>query len=434
MKLGLSPKEIESFSVSRLLRAIAYRDNTEYAKDAQFELDVTEKARDESSLDHQGLVIPDDILGSKLNGKRELSSGVDAQGGFTVDDDLNPSIIEVFRQNNFALNNVMTLTGLKGNVTIPRHSARGTAEWTAENVAPTTTDQGFDTINLSPKHVRTYVDVSRTLLFQNAVGLEQLVRNDIGWALSTAVDSALLYGNGTGNQPTGIAYTNNINNISWDGSTTGDLLGRVLNGEQMLADDNVPLRNTRWLSSISMKRRLKQVQILGANTNQPLWKKNDMMIEYPTAYSTQVTTDHLFFGRWQWAVLATWGGLEIMDNPYIASTQGIIRFEAFQRADIGVLYPQAFAFMGIIPDITYTGTALTWTDGTAITPVQLTATGTPAPMWRLASTSSLPAGVMLSSAGVLSGTPSATQTATDTVFEAYSPAGTDTHTIAITVS
>ena len=434
MKLGLSPKEAGAFRVSKLLRSMAFPNNNEYRENARFEYDVTETARDESNKDTDGLVIPDEVLANNLSERALTAQGADSEGGYTVDDKLNPSIIEVFRENNWAMNNVQTLTGLQGNVTIPKHKTRSNAHWTGETVAPTVTEPSFEVINLSPNHVRTFVDVSRTLLFQNAVGLEQLIRTDIGYAISTAVDKMLLYGTGEDNEPTGIVNTEDIQNISWDGSTTSTLLDKILDGEEQLAGDNVPLSNTQWLSSVRLRRRLKRIQTLGSNTNKRLWDRDNVIIEYPAAYSTQVDTDEIFFGRWNWALLALWGGLEIMENPYTKSTQGIITFQAFQRADVAVMYPEAFAWMGITPSITTTTTAISWASSSAITAVTLEASGSGPFTWTVKSGSTLPAGISLSSGGVLSGTPTTAQAATATVFVVTTPAGSDEHSISITVT
>ena len=120
---------------------------------------------------------------------------------------------------------------------------------------------------------------------------------------------------------------------------------------------------------------------------------------------------------------------------------------------LGVRSILAFGFTGILmfasgcdggnnnapasTTITTTSPLAAGTVGTAYGPVTLAATGGTAPYtWTVAAGSALPAGLTLSSAGVISGTPTTAETANFTVLvtDSATPAGTATKALSITVN
>jgi HK97 family phage major capsid protein len=70
------------------------------------------------------------------------------------------------------------LSGLVGNVDIPRLKASGTAYWVAENQAITVSDPQFDKVSLTPKHVGVLTEVSRNMLLQSSPDIEDILRDD----------------------------------------------------------------------------------------------------------------------------------------------------------------------------------------------------------------------------------------------------------------
>ena len=328
--LGLSKQEVKAFSVVRAIRALYYPEVRQFQQEAAFEYDVSAEAARIDDRPVTGILIPDDVLHSKQVSKRALNATTDASGKHTVDDEIQ-SIIDIFIESTFAAENVSVLTGIQGNVTLPGQDDRVVAGWTAEQAAATEDEMSFRQVTFTPRHVRSWLRVTKQLLVQAHGNVEMLLRRDLARAIAKAVDRALLYGTGTSNQPTGISVETGINSdATW---TAGDtkvirdgLIAKVLDAEELLAENNVPDQNGRQvgkermckiLMSPRMRRRMKSAQFFGENTDIPLLDKDDMLLgEYMVYTSTQVDTDDFFYADWKDAVLALWSGIEIMENPY----------------------------------------------------------------------------------------------------------------------
>jgi HK97 family phage major capsid protein len=96
------------------------------------------------------------------------------------------------------------LTG--GNIRLPRAIVGATASWLPETGGGTDTDQNLDSFVISPKRISGSTVMSRQLVYQSSVDIEDFVANDIANAIGVAVDNAALNGTGTAPQPLGILH------------------------------------------------------------------------------------------------------------------------------------------------------------------------------------------------------------------------------------
>ncbi len=102
--------------------------------------------------------------------------------------------IEPFRNSLLARRlGVRVLSGLTGNVSIPKYATGNSAGWVAENAAITESSaMTFDSVTLTPKHAGGMSQMSRQLIQQGSPDIEQLVRGDLSFLLAQAIDSALI--------------------------------------------------------------------------------------------------------------------------------------------------------------------------------------------------------------------------------------------------
>lgn len=96
------------------------------------------------------------------------------------------------------------LTGLRGDVVIPKYASGMTAGWVSENEALATSGMAFgDPVTLKPRHVGALTELSRQLIQQSSPDINGLVRDDLSAVMGQALDSALLSGDGV-KQPLGL--------------------------------------------------------------------------------------------------------------------------------------------------------------------------------------------------------------------------------------
>ena len=135
--------------------------------------------------------------------------------------------IEPFRNSLLARKlGVRVLSGLVGNVSIPKFGTGTTTGWVAENAALPTGNMTFDSVSLSPKHAGGITEMSRQLLQQSSPDIEQLVRSDLSFMLAQAIDSALIKGGGT-NEPLGVLSTTGVQTASLATLTWANVLAML---------------------------------------------------------------------------------------------------------------------------------------------------------------------------------------------------------------
>ena len=110
---------------------------------------------------------------------------------------------------------VRVLSGLRGNLSIPKYGTGLSVGWVAENQAVPESNLDMDSVTLSPKHAGGVTELSRQLIQQSSPDVEQLVRDDFAYMLAKAIDSALIKGGGA-NEPKGVMSTAGIQTANPD--------------------------------------------------------------------------------------------------------------------------------------------------------------------------------------------------------------------------
>ena len=204
--LGMSEKEARSFSFLRAINYLSNPTDRSAREAAAFEIEASDAAAARLGRQSRGITIPQDVL------RRDLNVGTATAGGNLVETMLDAgSFIDLLR-NASALDQAgaTVLTGLTGNVAIPRQSGAATAYWVAESGAPTESQQTVDQVSLTPKTVAAYTDYSRRLMIQSSIDVENMVRGDLARVLALKIDLAGLYGTGSNSEPLGLKLTTGI--------------------------------------------------------------------------------------------------------------------------------------------------------------------------------------------------------------------------------
>jgi HK97 family phage major capsid protein len=336
--LDLSPKEQRKFSVFKAIRAIS--DKT--WKGAEFELECHNEILKRTGLQesiHGGFYMPMDVQ------KRDLTVGTPTAGGNLVATDLQPqNFIDLLRARSRAAELGMTmLTGLVGNVAIPKLTGAATAYWlTNEATAITESQQTIGQLAMAPKTLGAYTELSRLLMLQSTPAAEALVMNDFAKVLALAIDLAVFEGSGSAGQPTGISATGSI------GSVTGTSLDLAdcIEFQTDLAAGNALTNGCAYITTPAVAGLLKGRARIASTDSQTLWSGSVLegSIEgFKATTSTQLTAGSMIFGDFSQVVLGEWGMLEIALNPYASFATAITGIRAIQSVDVGVRQAAAFS-------------------------------------------------------------------------------------------
>jgi HK97 family phage major capsid protein len=336
--LDLSKADQKRFSVFKAIRALT--DKTGF-KGAEFEAECHAEILKRTGLPeapHGGFFMPMDVM------KRDLTVGTATAGGNLVATELRPqNFIDLLRARSVVAGLGATmLTGLVGNVSIPRQSGAATAYWlTNEATAITESQQTFGQMALTPKTLGAYTELSRLLMLQSTPAAEMLVMNDLAKVLALAIDLAALEGPGTGGAPTGISATAGI------GSVTGTTLGLagIIEFQTDVAASNALSTNAAYVTTPAVAGLLMQRQRF-SGTDTPLWSGSVLdgqVSGFRATTTTQVTAASMTFGDFEQVVIGEWGLLEIALNPYANFGAAITGIRAIQTVDVGVRQAAAFS-------------------------------------------------------------------------------------------
>jgi HK97 family phage major capsid protein/HK97 family phage prohead protease len=333
--IGLSEKESRSFS---FLRAINYLSNpTDRAarEAAAFEIEASEAAAAKLGRQSRGITIPQDVL------RRDLNVGTASAGGNLVATDLDAgSFIDLLR-NASALDQAgaTVLTGLTGNVAIPRQSGAATAYWVAESGSSTESQQTVDQVSLVPRTVAAYTDFSRRLMIQSSIDVENMVRSDLASVIALKIDAAGLYGTGSNSEPLGLKNTTGIG--TEDFAADAPTFTEVVNLESDVATANALLGTPVYLMNATMRGYLKTTK---KDAGSGIFiMENGEVNGYRGVLSNQVAAGDLWFGNFADLIIGYFSGLDLMVDPYTHSTSGTVRVVAMQDCDIAIRHPESFS-------------------------------------------------------------------------------------------
>ena len=231
---------------------------------------------------------------------------------------------------------VRTLSGLVGNVSIPKAGAGLSAGWVAEGTALPESAMDFDSVTLSPKHVGGVTEMSRQLIQQSAPAIEDLVREDLSFAVAQAVDAAIIAGTGAAGQPKGI--------IGRAGVLTAALpetWADVLAIEQQLAAVNVT--PSGWYTKPAVLTTLRGT-LKAATAGSDYIATTASIGELPAASSNAAPANAAILGDWSQVLVGQWGAVEVLVNPYAETPyrRGGVLVRAMSTIDVALRHEQAF--------------------------------------------------------------------------------------------
>lgn len=239
---------------------------------------------------------------------------------------------------------VRVLSGLRGNVSIPKHGTSVTHGWVAENSGLTPSDMTFDNVSMAPKHVGALSEMSRQLIQQSDPSIEALLRDDMSFQLSQAIDKAIIVGGGS-NQPDGVIATLATANGTLATPTWAQVLEIIKDVEEANA-----LGNHAWLMNPGAKAKLRAALKVSGDAGAGFLLENGQMAGYSAYTSNQVPGDSggdsVIFGDWSQVLLGLWSELDILVNPYesTAYARGGVMIRAMATCDVAIRHAESFVW------------------------------------------------------------------------------------------
>lgn len=341
-EIGLTKKEVRNFSLMNAVRAMANPSDRKAQEAAAFEFEAAAEAARRDGIDPQGLYIPADVQRSWSLQKRDLNTSDDS--AMVAEAYRGGDFIDVLRNASSIMQAGATmLSGLKGDVKIPKKTAASTAGWiSTEGGAASESEPTFGQVTMSPKTLGAYTDITRLMMMQSSLDIEALIRNDLATGIALAIDNGGLQGSGASGQPTGVKNTSGIN-APTAFAAANPTFAEVVAMETAVAEDNALMGNLAYILPAGMYGALKTT-VKDSGSGQFVVEPGNTINGYRAIVSNQVTAGDLYFGNFADLLVGMYGGLDITVDPYTASTSGTVRIVALQTCDVAVRHAVSFAY------------------------------------------------------------------------------------------
>lgn len=358
--IDLTTKEKKSYS---LIRAINAKLDNKWDK-AGFERECSEALAKLHNKDAQGFFMP---MNLNMNGEERSTYAVGAAGtggNLVATDLMSQSFVEILRNKALVLQmGAFSLSGLVGNVSIPRRATAAQIAWVTEGNAPAQSEGTFDLINLAPKTAAGFSKITRQMLMQGTPDIEMLARLDLIEQMALAIDIAAINGSGASGQPLGIMNQSGIGSVIGGTNGAAITIDHVIDLETAISDANADAGKLAYMANAKTVGALKKLK---STTGEYLWSQKEqgmiagtpgMINGYPVARTNQMPKNltkgtasgicsALIFGNWADLIIAAWGALDIVANPYGAGfNAGTIELRSLQTIDVGLRQKASFAAM-----------------------------------------------------------------------------------------
>jgi len=344
----MSAKEERDYSFMKAVRGLVNGSGLQ-----GLEREVSEEIAMRSGREARGFYAPDHFW----TGKRDLTVGTDSAGGFLrPTEHLGNEFVDALRARLvFSELGSRVMSGLKGDVAIPKLSTGVSAGFVAENGATSEVNAVFSQITMSPKSLGAFTDVSRLLMIQSDPSVEQIVRDDLLNSIAQKIEDVAIEGGGS-NEPTGITGTTGIGSVAI-GANGGDLTWQAITDlvKEVEVDNAAINGNTlAYLTNPKVKSHM-------ASTSKVASTDSIMLLEAPynnvygynlattnnvpsdLTKGTLTTASALIFGDFSQLMMGFFSTPDILIDPYTGGSSGAVRIRVMQEMDIAVRHAQSFA-------------------------------------------------------------------------------------------
>jgi HK97 family phage major capsid protein/HK97 family phage prohead protease len=346
--VDMSKKEVRDYSFMKAVRGLVNGSGLN-----GLELEVSDEIARKNGKEARGFYAPDAFWA----GKRDLIAGTDADGGYLVGTDhRGDQFIEALRSRLvFSDLGTRFLSGLKGDVAIPKMTAAATAAFVAENNAVAEQNQTFGQLTLSPKSLGAFTDMSRLLMIQSDPSVEAIIRDDLLNAIAQKIEQVAIQGGGS-NEPTGILGTTGIGSVAIGTNGGAATWASVVDLVKEVEADNAGLSadSMAYLTNSKVKSHLAQTaKVSSTDSVQILNDPWSSLYGYNMAVTNNVPSDltkgtgsalsALVFGDFSQLIIGMFSSADVLVDPYTNSATGAVRVRVMQEMDLGVRNAQSFA-------------------------------------------------------------------------------------------
>ena len=215
-----------------------------------------------------------------------------------------------------------TYLNVTNNVSVPKMSALN-AGWVGEIEDAANTTATFETVDYTPKRISAYIDISKTLLYQDGTGVENMIRNQIVEALAQVLESTVLGKEAeTNKKPAGIFNAAGAKELTFAG---------LVSMEKSLEEANVN-GEFKYLVNPAIKATLRQTAVGGSKSDFRMLLDSDNEINGIPVVCTN-NAKGIAIADWSNLWITTFGGVDIVVDTVSQAVKNCIRIVVSMNVD-----------------------------------------------------------------------------------------------------
>jgi HK97 family phage major capsid protein len=337
-EIGLTPKESKRFSILRAVNAMANPTDRRAQEEAKFEFECSAAAGQAQGRTAQGILLPGEVMAEWS--QRGMTMG--NEGDLSGEDFRPQDFIDVLRANSSIMAAGTTLLrGLTGDVKIPKKLTASSAAFVAtEGGAVSNQTPTIGNVSLTPKTLGAFVDVTRQLMIQSSLDVENLIRDDLTKSIAVHIDNVGISGSGNNGNPKGILNTTGINSAAAFAAASTPTYLEMLGMESLVAADNALLGDLSYICNPTNMGNMKGTPKVAGTSS--FVAENGQINGYNAIVSTQIDANKYLFGNFSDFLVGFFGTLDIVVDQFSLSTTGSVRIVALQSLDMGVRHAVSF--------------------------------------------------------------------------------------------
>ncbi|MET4806793.1 phage major capsid protein [Limibacillus sp. MBR-115] len=339
------------FDLGNLIRAAITGDHSS----AALELETAREIQRRSGLSPEGLLVPAAALAPQraLSTRATLTSGNTGANLIGTEHRFDAFIEALTNEAVVIAAGATVLDGLIQDVSIPKKTTTTSAQWVAEQSAPTDSTPTLGAVALAPKQLAALASHSRKTLVQALPGVTELIRADMVEQIGIALDAAALNGGGA-NEPVGVLQTSGIGAVAIGTNGGAITWPAVVDLVAAIHAANALSGSRRWVTTPEVVAAMQKTERASGTAKFILDElAGGKLLTYETMATNGLPKDltkgtgtnlhPLIFGNWASLLVGIWSAVDLIVDPYTNADTGQVRIAAHAFFDVGVRHAESFA-------------------------------------------------------------------------------------------
>ncbi len=235
------------------------------------------------------------------------------------------------------------ITGLTGNISIPRVLSGTTASWLSEAGTNSSSTPTFGQIVMRPRRLAAASAVTKQFLQQSGIGAEAFLRDDMFKVMAIELDRVAIAGAG-GVEPLGVlnlATGDRSTSVSFGAAPTWakyvEFIKNLMTNNALIGTPAFLSTPATWAKGVTIEK--------FSSTGRTLIEDNQIggyRFEVTNQFPSSGTLNQVIFGDFSQVVYGQWLGNDVLVDPYTLATTGQIKILVESLVDCVVRQGKAF--------------------------------------------------------------------------------------------